>query len=168
MIKVENIFAETFNGLAVDGNDPLFFHYGNQSELDTVITLRDENQKRNYPLLWYLMPNQLSVKKGQYAQGNCRFVLANNTDDEWLNDQRFDKIFNAVLHPCFEAICSAIDKSGGLEMLPLSSGQDYDYTNYPNYGSPSTFEGNEQAKQINYWDAIGFTMNLRIYDEFKC
>lgn len=168
MIQVENIFMEEFSNLeAVNGHNSLFFHFGEQKELDAVIQTRQENQDYTYPLLWYLMPNEVSVST-LWAEGEFDFILAHNTELEWFNDQRFKKVFNEILQPNLGIVLTAIGKSEKIERLKLSDGSDYRYLNYPNYGNPTTFEGQEEAKQINYWDAMRVTLRLRIHKDYNC
>jgi hypothetical protein len=168
MIKVENILMDVFSGMdPVADHNPLLFHFGEQKELDSVIQTRQDNGEYTYPLLWYLMPGQLSGFSS-WVEGELRFVLAHNTDLNWRNDQRFEQVFNGILQPNFDLVLKKLDKSHVIEVMEFSDGSLYRFTNYPNYGNPTTFEGKKQAKQINYWDAIGFTLNLRIHNDHEC
>ncbi len=165
MIKVENILQDVFSDIEpVSGHNKLLFHFGEQKELDSVIQTRQENNQYTYPLLWYIMPNELTGYLG-YAEGDMRFVLAHNTELEWFNDQRFREVFNTVLQPNFDLVIKKIKNASRLDFVGEFN---YRYTNYPNYGNPTTFEGKDSAKQINYWDAIGFTLNLRAYGVNEC
>ena len=168
MIQVENVFMDEFTGLdPVAGHNPLFYHFGEQKELNAVIQTRQENQTYTYPILWYLMPNEVTVTN-LWAEGDFEFVLAHNTNLDWFNDQRFKNVFNAILQPNFEIFLSAIARSKRIERLKLSNGNEYSYLNYPNYGNPTTFEGKSEAKQLNYWDAMKATLKLRIHKEHNC
>lgn len=165
MIKVENILMDVFSDIApVTGHNKLLFHFGEQKELNNVIQTRQENEQYTYPLLWYLMPNELTGYNG-YVEGDMRFILAHNTELQWFNDQRFEKVFNEILQPNFDLVVKAIRKSSRMDFV---GEERFRYTNYPNYGNPTTFEGKDEAKQINYWDAIGFTINLRAYGLNEC
>ena len=167
MIKVENIFIDVFKKVeSVQGLNPLFFHFGNQKELDAVIQTRQENQLYTYPLLWYLMPNELKVNNG-FAIGECTFVIAHNTRLDWFNDQRFKEVFNKVLQPNFDIALKTLRRSPSISVLDFSSGEEYRYTNFPNYGKPTSFDGDNEAQAINYWDALKFTVNLQIHDGCK-
>ena len=124
MIQVENIFEDVFDGIeAVEGHNPLFFHYGNQKELDAVIQTRQENNNYTYPLIWYLMPNELKVKN-DFAIGECSFVIATNTDLNWFNDQRFRKSFNEVLQPNLDLAIQALRRSGSCLLYTSPSPRD--------------------------------------------
>lgn len=161
MIQVENIFMKEFSDLeAIPGHNKLFFHFGEQKELDAVIQTRQENNTYTYPLLWYLMPNRLQVKK-RFAEGECSFVLAHNTDLNWFNDQRFKNVFNEILQPNFDLVLAKIKKSKNISLLEVGGGYDYDFINYPNYGKPTTF-CEDESESINFWDAIQFKVNLSI------
>ena len=170
MIQVENIFIDVFKNIESVGNhNPLFFHFGNQKELDAIIQKRQENQVYTYPLIWYLMPNELKVNNG-FAIGECTFVIAHNTRLEWFNDQRFRNVFNEILQPNFDIALRTLRRSPSISVLDFPSGEEYRYTNFPNYGKATSFDRNNgsQAEAINYWDALKFTVNLQIHDGCKC
>lgn len=168
MIDVEGKLEEVFGTIpAVDGNNKLLFHYGDQKELNTVLLTRQKNQQYSYPLLWYVLPNELSYRKG-FAKGDCKFVLCHNTKLDWFNDQRFKEVFRKVLQPNFELVLQAIDKGADISRNKLSSGEEYRYSNWPNYGTPNTGEGNEKSKLVDHIDAIGFTLNLSVMSDNNC
>ena len=161
--RVENIFTELFATIpAVGTNNKITFHYGEQKELNSVLLTKQSNGTPCYPMLWYNMPNQLDGNN-HYAEGVCEFVLAHNTQLDWFNDQRFTQVFDAVLYPNFNLVIQALDKANGISLLNVSgTSNKWSYENYPNYGSPTTFEGKEETKQIDFWDAIKFQVNLNI------
>lgn len=168
MIQVENILMDVFKDIEAVGKfNPLFFHFGNQKELDNVIQTRQENHNYTYPLLWYLMPNELKEKNG-FAMGELSFVIAHNTRLDWFNDQRFKEVFNEVLQPNLDLVIRTLRRSTSVSVLYLSDGSEFRYTNFPNYGNPTSIDGDAEAKAINYWDALKFTVNLQIQEGCKC
>ena len=162
IVKVEQIFDELFDTIPIyDGNNKLFFGYGEQKELNAILLARQKNGNPCYPLLWYNLPNTLEGNK-IYSEGNCDFVLAYNTTGDLFNDQRFTQIFNEILFPHFSLVIQALEKANGISVLNISEDKKWKTTNYPNYGSPTTFEGKKQQKQVDIWDAVGFTLKLNI------
>ena len=160
VIRVEQILDELFATIpAIDGNNKLFFGYGEQKELNSILLSGKKNSK--YPLLWYNLPNTLEGRL-QYVEGDFDFVIAHNTELDWFNDQRFDKVFDAILFPHFSLVMQALNKAKGVDLFELSPNNFYRYTNYPNYGNPTTFEGKKEQKQVDIWDAMKFTVKLRI------
>ena len=159
MIKVESIFTDLFATVPVYGsNNKLTFHYGEQKELDAFLVAKKSNA---YPLLWYNLPNTIDANS-QYVEGEFEFVLAHNTNLDWFNDQRFTKVFEAVLFPYFELVMQGLNKANGISVLNLSNDTTYRYANLPNYGNPTNFEGKKQTKQVDIWDALKFTVKLNI------
>lgn len=162
IIRVEKIFDALFATIPqYSANNKLFFGYGEQKELNSILVNSKQNSK--YPMLWYNMPNTLDGN-GQYVEGLFDFVLAHNTKLEWFNDQRFDKVFDAILYPHFSLVMQALNKANGIELFEVSENNKYRYTNYPNYGSPTTFEGKDKQKQVDIWDAMKFQVRLRVRD----
>lgn len=165
-IKVEEILNNLFKTIPtyeVEGSqsDKLFFSYGEQKSLNQILTSKYRNCEKAYPLLWYKMPNTLSVSNSG-TTGVFDFVLAHNTNHEYFNDQRFKLVFDRCLYPNLQLIIQAFKKSGNIQLFNLNDNNVYEYTNYPNYGSPTTFEGKDKTKQVDYWDATGFRVKLKI------
>ena len=161
IIKVEEIFDELFDTIPeYDGNNKLFFGYGEQKELNLYLAQRPKNGDHCYPLLWYNLPNTLKGNK-QYVQGTFEFVLAHNRTYELINDVSFRDIFGRILYPHFSLVIQALSKAGF--MLDIDSDANkYEYTNYPNYGNPPTHEGKDESIVIDIWDAIKFKVKLNV------
>lgn len=165
IVKVEQIFDSLFDTIPVyDGNNKLFFGYGEQKELNSILINKQKNGEPCYPLLWYNLPNTLQVNR-QYATGVFDFVLAHNTEIDLYNDQRFNTIFNNILYPHFSLVLQALQKANGIDLLKYSGVMEYEYTNYPNYGNPTTFEGKKEQKQVDIWDAINFKVRLNVHSK---
>lgn len=159
IIQVEKYFETIFSNLQVTGQDSLKYGYGDELELDRILVMRNKNNKKNYPLLWYLMPNELSHSFGA-AKGICKFVLAHNSTLDWLNDQRFDNVYDTILFPYAEKVFEAINKSGNVSL----ESKDFKWTNMPNY----TEKALNKTKQVEFWDAILLKLDLRIQDDKNC
>lgn len=159
IVKVEKHFETAFSSIQISGLDSLKYGFGDSLELDRILVMRGENNKKNYPLLWYVMPNKLNYNYGS-AQGTFKFVLAHNSTLDWLNDQRFDNVFDTVLFPYAEEVFAAIDKSGNISR----DSKDFKFTNMPNYTDATL----NKTEQVEYWDAIVLEMDLRIQETKDC
>lgn len=157
MIRVEKVLNDLFNGIQLDGLDSLKFGYGDEKELDAVIIGKINNRQQSYPLLWYVMPNELS-NDGNITEGSFTFILAHNTKDEYYNDQRFDLVYETVLYPYIEEVLRLLGKSN--RIMPS---EDYRYTNYPNYSKEM-----KKHKQVSIWDAIELKIDLKINNGNNC
>lgn len=161
VVRVEKILEEAFSNIeTIEGQDPIWFGYGNSKELDAILTTKISNGKKAYPLLWYVMPNSLTQKDG-YANGNFNFILAHNTRLDWFNDQRFNIVFEKTLFPYFEKVIDAIDSAKRIYTIEED---EFKYTNHPNYSYNSRKEGKplSESKQIDIWDAMTFDIELSI------
>ena len=162
IIRVEQILDRLFETVPeIDNNGKLFFGYGEQKELNAILLTKQKNETPCYPLLWYNLPNTLQGNR-QYSEGNFDFVLAHNTTLDLFNDQRFNDIYDNILYPYFDLVIQAFDNAPGIDLFHISENNRYEYTCYPNYGSPTTFEGKDEQKQVDIWDAIKFKVKLRI------
>ena len=160
VIRVEQIFDKLFDTVPqLKDSNKLFFGYGEQKELNAI--LLNSVQDSKYPMLWYNLPNTLDARE-QYAEGTFEFVLAHNTKLDWFNDQRFDKVFNDILFPQFSLVMQALKGADNIDLFELSPNVFYRYTNLPNFGNPMTFEGKKENKQVDKWDAMKFTVKLRV------
>lgn len=162
IIKIESVFAELFNTIPtyeIEGKQTskLFFGYGEQKALNQIITARSIK----YPLLWYNLPNTVNMSNTG-VNGVFDFVLACNTRFDYFNDQRFIKVFNRFLYPNLNLIMQSFRKANNIQLMHLKNKDFYEFTNYPNYGSPSEFNGKDKSKQVDYWDAINFKVRLSI------
>ena len=159
IIRVEEILESTFDNIQLEGLDKLNFGYGDEKELDAVIIGKTINQKKAYPLLWYVMPNELTLEKN-YLQvsGTFRFILAHNTELDWFNDQRFNNVYNTILFPYLEKILDLLDRSRVIEVS-----DSYKTTNYPNYS-----KNLKEAEKVDYWDAIEIKIDLKINKINNC
>lgn len=157
IVRVEEILESTFSNVQLTGLEKLNFGYGDEKELDAVIIGKTMNNQKAYPLLWYVMPNQVS-SNGNYAEGNFKFILAHNTDLDWFNDQRFNNVYNVVLYPYLQEVLRLFDKSN--RIMPSV---EYRTTNYPNYSKTL-----KQTEQVDYWDAIELTIDLKINNGINC
>lgn len=160
IVRVEKILSDTFCKIdAVKGQNPIWFHYGDSKELDSVLTQKREQRK--YPLLWYVMPNKMKYSLGT-ATGKITLILAHNTDLDWNNDQRFEKVFDEILFPYLENIVYVMSRSANIS---FSLQREYSFTNFPNYSVVSE----NKTQQIDAWDAIKLEFeNLTIKEDYKC
>lgn len=167
IFKVEEKLTELFNTIPVYelepgvDSDKLFFHFGEQKALDQVLLAKQVNGQNAYPLLWYKLPNSLSANN-IFVQGDFEFILAHNTKLDYFNDQRFNIVFNKVLFPNLNLVMQSLFKAKNVQINRVKGNDFYEYSNYPNYGNPTTFSGKDESKQIDYWDAIWFKVNLTI------
>lgn len=162
-IIVEQVFDSLFDTIPqYEDNHKLSFGYGEQKELNALLLTKQLNGNPCYPLLWYNLPNDLEGDN-QYVEGMFDFVLATTTQLDWFNDQRFKYNFKEILYPHFSLVLQALSKANSITLFDISGNNKYRYTNYPNYGNPTTFEGKDEQKQVDIWDAIKFTVKLRVY-----
>lgn len=167
IVEVERILDELFATInPYDGNNKLFFGYGELDELNLYLAQRPKNGDHCYPLLWYNLPNTLQGNK-KFVEGHFDFVLAHNRTYELINDQSFKDIFGKILYPHFSLVMQALTKAGFLLDLD-SEVTKYEYTNYPNYGNPPTHNGKEETMAIDIWDAIKFRVKLNIKKGSEC
>lgn len=165
IVRVERILDSLFDTIPqINGCDKLFFGYGEQKELNAILITKQKNGTPCYPLLWYNLPNTLHGNS-QYSEGYFDFVLAHNTELDLFNDQRFNQIFENILYPHFDLVLQALLGANGIELYDFTDNSKYEYTCYPNYGSPTTFEGKDKQNQVDIWDAIKFRVKMRISKE---
>ena len=162
-VPVVSILESLFATIPIyDGNNKLFFGYGDQKELNTMLLVKQANGEPIYPILWYLLPKDLEGSSIS-SEGFYDFVLAHNTTLDWFNDQRYLNVFEAILYPHFSLVMQALVKANGISVFNMSSNnKKWTYSEMPNYGNPIDFEGKEEAKQIDFWDAISFRVKLDI------
>ena len=161
VVKVESILMEVFSNVEqVSGQDPLKFGFGNQKELDKVLVAKQRSGNNAYPLAWYVVPNKLSHEAGR-ASGNFQFLIAHNTKLDWFNDQRFEKVFEAVLFPYLENTIQAFKLSPNIETPYMDK---YSWTNIPNY----PYESGNESKQIDFWDVVSWEIELSVSNNEKC
>lgn len=157
IIRVEEVLENAFSDFSIDGLDKLNFGYGDEKELDAVIIGKTMNNQIAYPLLWYVMPNELTTKE-DYAEGNFRFILAHNTELDWFNDQRFRNVYNTMLFPYLEKVLDIFNRSHR-----ITSNAVFKTTNYPNYSKTL-----KTSEKVDYWDAIELKIDLKIHKEHNC
>lgn len=173
MIVVEERFREIFETVPtypLEGEPeglslPLVYWWGEQKELNRVLIEKQVNEENAYPLLWYIMPSQEREYRNGRIAGDFSFVLAMNTEYEWFNDQRWNSTFAKYLFPYYELIKQSLTKSGIINLFALDGNkQFFEFTKLPNYGNPTTFEGKDETKQGDFWDAILFKFRGEIND----
>jgi len=155
MIRVEKVLEDTFKDVQLEGLDSLKFGYGDEKELDAVIL--GNKRKQMYPLLWYVMPNSVTIKD-PYAEGTFNFILAHNTKLDWFNDQRFNKVYDAVLFPYLDEVIRLLGRS-----RRIMHNDEYTTTNYPNYSKDLI-----KSEKPEYWDAIELSIALKINNGNNC
>lgn len=170
IIDVERRFTEVFETIPqyvleetpiVRNSSKLYFGFGEQKELDKILILEKSQRESFYPLLWLNFPYRTQGNRVR-TTGDYNFVLATNTKTEWGNQYRFSETFRQVLYPNFDLVMQALQKSKGIQMNKVSGNYYYDLDKYPNYGVETSFEGKSNTKQVDYWDAIKFKVNLTI------
>jgi hypothetical protein len=153
---VENLEVEFSKVKIVSGQDSLIFGYGDKKELDAIIKGKSENGMRMYPLVWYLMPNEVEYNDYE-ASANFTFIIAHNSDTEYLNDQRFKLIYDTILFPYLENVLNQLQRPS----LVIAS-KEYKITEYPNYS-----DGGKNS-QIDCWDALKLDIDLKISNGLIC
>jgi len=174
-ISVERLFYDVFDKIPTyEVNNvtskKITFGVGEQKELNAVLITKQKNKLPAYPLLWYKLPNRDLTGGKDYVTGIFEFVLAHNTELDWFNDQRFEKVFETVLFPNFNLVMQTFQKHNRIDLLNYGSDPNIKYGlgNYPNYGAPTSFEGKDKTKQVDFWDAIVFSVKLRIKADNNC
>ncbi len=155
VIKVESYFETAFDAIEqVSGQSKIWFGWGDQKELDRILLAK---KKVKYPLLWYVMPNELKYQKG-YANGTCKFFIAGNSNIDDFNDQRFTKVYNTLLFPYMENFFKAIQISKNISFTDDT----YSWENIPNYTKQNKTGG------VDYWDVISIKLDLTIKYDKNC
>ncbi|MFL1896785.1 hypothetical protein ACJRPK_13850 [Aquimarina sp. 2-A2] len=165
-LRIHRIFRDLFATLptyqinSVE-SDPIFYHLGDQDELNKVLLTRQVNQQKAYPLLWYKLPNSYVEGEG-VATGTFTFILATNTSADLFNDQRFETVFDTVLYPNLSLVLQAFTKANNIQLNKFNNENTYfKSTEYPDYGKLMLGTGDDP---LDYWDAMSFDVNLRITD----
>lgn len=161
-LNIDDVFRPLFNEIPQyhlsTGNlsDKIFYHLGDQEELNEVLITKQHNGSKAYPLLWYNLPNTFQ-ENDLYANGDFDFVLAVNTSLDEFNDQRFNFSFKEKLYPNLNLLIQTFRGAQNVTLNRLSGGSKmyWERTEYPNYG-------NATKESEDYWDALKVKVNLTI------
>ncbi len=144
---------------------PLTYGFGTHKTLLQVLKQRRKNNSSLYPLIWLIMPFNESQSYNSVRSRDLTLILAVNTLKPPLNPERYELTFRRYLIPNLELIKQALTLANNIRLLPLTTLEDEDQfwniIKFPNYGSPSTFDGNDENFTTDYWDAIQITFRGR-------
>ncbi len=155
-IIVEDRFSEMFNYLPkFDGYD-IVFKIG--THLDLMSFFMQSTGADNYPLLWLERPFvEEHTNRSKVSLPNLKFVLAVETNNVILDEERMELTFKPYLMPIVDKLLDLFITSN-----IVSWDGNFTVTKFPNY---SNSEANEHGF-ADVWDAVKLEMsNLIISDD---
>jgi hypothetical protein len=165
MINVKAVIGNVLKPLIDDGTIGLY-HYGNETELKRVYTVKGFNV--NYPIVWLVMPFSRSQhqQNAKQWQGRLRLLLITSSTKDWLNDRRDITTFENTLRPLYDSITNLFEKN----LQIIVSNNYYDAVELPNYYKEEQGTRTNPAKNniLDYKDVIQLEFDCLIRQRPDC
>lgn len=106
------------------------------------------------------MPYEAESKFGQ-ANGRFRFLIAENTEVDDRNDQRFKGVYKETLFPYANEFLSTIQKASNVY---IPDDARLKWTDRPNY----TDKQLNATEMVDFWDVVQLDIDLVVHEDKNC
>lgn len=159
-----------FSGLTVsvvnEGTEvpeqPVYYHYGDQSELLTWIKERGNLGK--YPLVWYVL-DEFTEKHGYYTNDGARIIIMQLTKGDPLNTWRQTNSYTGIIDPVTRAVKNILTTSMPVTILTNNKPhkfREYDKPKYSVMSSVADLPKNGKAVSSDIVDARVLNFGIRV------
>lgn len=131
------------------------FRYGDQKELNVFLKSYESEQSSPYPLIWLLYPNKEIHHKKKVELPDLTLILAVNTNDKMLNNERIATTYKKLLIPLYENVFRALQKATNVNLV-----EKVDMIKFPNFGDKDY--DSEESFTTDLWDALKTTWKIEI------
>lgn len=100
----------------------VYYDFGNHFDIVKNLTEKDGSPitPGKYPLVWLVTPfKEKHDRPDMYASADLRFIIANDTEQEYYMHERRDKVFLPILYPVMQELINQLTKSRQFQVNPL-------------------------------------------------
>lgn len=133
------------------------FGYGDQKELNSFLKSKESLPHKPYPLIWLLYPYKEVHHKKVVKLDGLKLILAVNTNDKMLNEERIATNYRNILIPLQENIFRVLKRAVNVRLV-----EKVEIYKYPNYSDNNS--SGDSSFTTDLWDALSTVWSIEIND----